>query len=228
MEMIEKKMTDKTFTVYFIRHGLTFQNLCREYQGSLLNNGILPESEMLIKQREARGASPLISSLWVSPLRRARHTAELYFPGKEYNIMPELLEREFGRWDGMTYDDLKDDGLYQEFLNTFGKVTPPGGEPYDQFETRLNAVIGRIENTARTSPERFPLALVFHGGPILYLSSRLIPENEQFWRYAPPGAGGLKLELALDPLRAVAVEELFTDDIPVERTPFYLDYKKPR
>lgn len=219
-------MKEKTITVYFIRHGLTFQNLCREYQGSIQNNDILPESEMLIRQREKRGAVPTVKSLWVSPLKRARHTAELYFPGKEFEFMSELQEREFGQWDGMTHADLCEDLLYQEFLDSFGHVTPPEGESCETFKARMNVVLERIEQMAKESPEKFPLAIVFHGGPILHLTDHLIPKDKKFWRYSSLGAGGLKLELALDPLRAIAVEEIFNDDIPVERTPFYLDYKK--
>ncbi len=219
-------MNEKTKTVYFIRHGLTYQNLCREYQGSLLNYDVLPESAMLIQQRERRGIVPDVKTLWVSPLKRARTTAELYFPEKEYELVPELQEREFGQWDGVSHDELLDDPLYQEFLNSFGAVTPPDGESPQAFAARMNIVLEKIEQLAKTEPERFPLALVFHGGPILYLTHRLIPEGEPFWRYYSPGAGGLKLELALDPLRAVAAEELFNDDVPMEKTPFYLDFKK--
>lgn len=220
-------MNKHTKTVYFIRHGLTFQNLCREYQGSILNNDILPESAMLIRQRQRRGAVPDIETLWVSPLKRARSTAELYFPGKKYELMPELQEREFGQWDGQTHDELiLKDPIYREFLDSLGNVTPPDGESPEVFVARMQVVLERIEHLAQTAPEDFPLALVFHGGPILYLTSQLIPKDKPFWRHYSLGAGGLKLELAFNPLRAVSVEELFSDDVPVENTPFYLDFKK--
>jgi alpha-ribazole phosphatase len=219
-------MKEKTITVYFIRHGLTFQNLCREYQGSIQNNDILPESAMLIRQRVLRGAVPDVKTLWVSPLKRARSTAELYFPGKEYELVPELQEREFGQWDGMTHAELLNDALYREFLNSLGRVTPPDGEPFDAFGARLQVILERIEQFAQAERDQFPLALVFHGGPILHLTDRLVPEDEPYWRHYSLGGGGLKLELALNPLRAVSVEEVFNDDVPVEKTPFYLDFKK--
>jgi alpha-ribazole phosphatase len=223
----ENNMNEKTITVYFIRHGLTYQNLCREYQGQLQNNDVLPESAMLIRQRRQRGVVPEVNTLWVSPLIRARTTAELYFPGKEYELMPELQEREFGQWDGKTHNDLLDDPLYMEFINSFGNVTPPEGESPEAFDARMRVVIERIEELAHSAPEQFPLALVFHGGAILNLTGRLISQGEPFWRYYSPGAGGLKLELALNPLRVVTVEEIFNDDVPIEKTPFYLDFTKP-
>lgn len=222
----ESNMNEKTRTVYFIRHGLTYQNLCREYQGQIQNYDILPESAMLIQQRERRDVVPAVQTLWVSPLKRARTTAELYFPGKEYELVPELQEREFGQWDGKTHDMLLDDPLYIEFINSFGNVTPPDGEPFETFRKRMRVVLDKIEQFAQSEPENFPLALVFHGGPILHLTDRIIPQDEPFRRYYSLGGGGLKLELALNPLRAVAVEELFNDDVPVEKTPFYLEFKK--
>ncbi len=219
-------MTDKTLTLYLIRHGLTYQNLCREYQGSVLNYDILPESRDLIESRQKRGASPSIRTLWASPLVRARRTAELYFPDMEMEYVNGLMEREFGDWDGKTHDQLADEPDYQNFLDTLGQATPPGGEPFEAFNARMQRVLGRIEDLAKEAPEAFPLGIVFHGGPILYLTNQLLEEDHPFHLYYSLGAGGLELEIALEPLRVLSVRELFTDDVPVEKTPFYLDFKR--
>ncbi len=222
-------MSQETHTIYFIRHGLTYQNLRREYQGSVLDYDILPESRLLIEQRQKRGAAPFIRTLWVSPLIRARQTAELYFPGMDKEIVPDLMEREFGDWDGRTHDDLwPSDPLYVEFMKSLGRSTPPGGEPFDLFFARMKRVMDAIEELAGKSPGRFPLALVFHGGPILYLTDHLLEEDNPLHRYYTKGAGGLRLEISTEPLRVTEAGELFTDDIPVENTPFYLDFKDRR
>lgn len=219
-------MHQKTHTVYLIRHGLTYQNLCREYQGSILDYGILPESRCLIEQRQRSGKSPDIRTLWASPLARARRTAELYFPDMSMELIPDLMEREFGDWDGRTHDDLFEEALYRDFIESFGQATPPGGEPYDVFFSRMKRILDRIESTAQASPDSFPLALVFHGGPILHLTDHLLTPDDPFYRFYAPGAGGLRVEIAADPLRIVQVAQLFEDDIPVEQTPFYIDFKR--
>lgn len=222
-------MSQEKHTIYLIRHGLTYQNLRREYQGSILDYDILPESRLLIEQRQKRGAAPLIRTLWVSPLIRARQTAELYFPGMDQEIVPDLMEREFGDWDGRTHDDLwPSDPLYVKFVKSLGRVTPPGGEPFDLFFARMERVMDSIGDLAAKSPDRFPLGLVFHGGPILYLTDHLLDEGNPLHRYNSKGAGGLRLELGIDPFRVIEASELFTDDIPVEKTPFYLDFKDNR
>ena len=171
-------MHQKTHTVYMIRHGLTYQNLCREYQGSTLNYDILPESRQLIEQRQKRGESPDIETLWVSPLVRAASTAKLYFPDMPVELMPDLMEREFGEWDGKTHDELLSEPLYREFVKSFGQITPPGGESYNVFLSRITRVLDRIETMAQESADRFPLALVFHGGPILHFTDHLLSEDD--------------------------------------------------
>lgn len=218
------RMHKQTHTLYLIRHGLTLQNLKRQYQGSILDYPILPESRILIEQRQKRGAVPNIATLWSSPLVRARQTAELYFPGMDIELMPDLMEREFGDWDGRTHGEMiENDPDYQAFLKTFGRTTPPGGESFDTFFARMERVMEAIEALARRSPEAFPLAIVFHGGPILHLTEHLLDDNHPFHRFRSKGAGGLQLEIMAEPLRVEMIGEIFNDDIPVEETPFYLN-----
>lgn len=219
-------MTENTHTVYLIRHGLTYQNLCREYQGSILNYDVLPESRHLIEQRQKRGASPTIRTLWASPLVRARRTAELYFPGQAMEYMDDLMERDFGEWDGSTHEELLSDPRYLEFYKSRGLTTPPGGESYEVFFGRVERVLERIDSLIKESPYQFPLGIVFHGGPISRITGHLMDEEHPLHRYQALGAGGLKLEMLSDPLRVVSAEEIFTDDIPVEKTSFYIDFER--
>ena len=65
-------MSKKTVTLYLIRHGLTQQNLARQYQGTKLNYDIHDESRDLILRRRDRGDVPEVKTLWVSPLVRAK------------------------------------------------------------------------------------------------------------------------------------------------------------
>lgn len=218
-------MSKKTMTLYLIRHGLTQQNLERQYQGTKLNYDILDESRELILHRRDRDDVPEIKSLWVSPLVRARSTATLYFPGMTQHIDSDLQERDFGSWDGLTHDELLAKPEYVEFLEKKGAMTEiTGGESWDSFQGRLERIILAIEEFAKKSPDQFPLALVFHGGPIFYLTHRLLPEGHPFSLYSCKGAAGLKMELMTDPLRAVEVSELFTDKLDLEYTPFYQEY----
>ncbi len=219
-------MPKKTVTLYLIRHGLTKQNLARQYQGTKFNYDIHDKSRDLILERRERGDVPEIKTLWVSPLVRAKSTATLYFPGMMQHIDPDLQERDFGCWDGHTHEELLARPDYLEFLDKNCATTEiEGGESWNSFQERLERVLLAIEELAKNAPDQFPLALVFHGGPIFYLTYRLLPEEHPFSLYSCKGASGLKMELMTDPLRAVEASELFTDKLDIELTPFYRNYE---
>jgi alpha-ribazole phosphatase len=224
---IEVTMRGQRFTVYWIRHGLTYQNLCREYQGSAFDYDILPESRALIEQRRERGAVPDVATVWASPLLRARRTAELYFPNHAIECVPDIRERGFGVWDGKTHDELVGDPLYRQFRETFGDATPSGGETHRAFMARLRRALERLNRMMLETPEAFPLAMVFHGGPILHLTDLLLPPDHACHRFYVLGAGGLRLEMTPSPLTVEAAEPIFTDDVPVEMTPFYTEFERP-
>ena len=216
-------MTKEIFTVYAIRHGLTYRNLKHEIQGSRLCSELLDESIALIKERKNRGVVPEIRRLWCSPLTRAVATAELYFPGMDIELKDYLVERDFGEWDGRLVSELKTEAQFINFAKTDGRTKPPGGEPYADYQKRIKRAIGEIEILAHRSPASFPLALIFHTGPIRSLTEHLLPPDHSFFRYLAPGAGGLKLDFILDPFTLVTASELFTDDIPIEKTHLWQD-----
>lgn len=157
-------MTDKTYTLYLIRHGLTYQNLCREYQGSILNYDILPQSRDLIEGRQQRG-SHLPSGPFGLPPGQGQADGRALFPGMEMEYINDLMEREFGDWDGRTHDELVEDATYQAFLEKFGQATPPGGESYQDFNDRMARVLDRIEALAKEAPRLFPWASSFTEAP---------------------------------------------------------------
>ncbi|NLC40114.1 MAG: histidine phosphatase family protein [Clostridiaceae bacterium] len=216
-------MTKEKFTVYAIRHGLTYRNLNHEILGSKLCSELLDESIVLIKERRDRGIVPKINSLWCSPLMRAISTAELYFPGMDIELKDCLAERDFGEWDGRPVAELKTEAGFINFAETDGRTKPPGGETYDDYQKRIMLAISDIESLAQRSPDSFPLALIFHTGPIRSLSEYLLPEDHELFRYLSPGAGGLQLDFTLDPFTVVRASELFTDDTPIEKTPLWQD-----
>ena len=216
-------MTKERFTVYAIRHGLTHRNLNHEILGSKLCSELLDESVALIKGREERGIVPKVSSLWCSPLMRAVTTAKLYFPGMDIELKDSLAERDFGEWDGRPVAELKTESEFIIFAETNGRTRPPGGETYDDYQERMKRTITDIKSLAQKSPDSFPLAMIFHTGPIRSLSEYLLPEDHALFRYLSPGAGGLKFDFTLDPFTVIKASELFTDDTPIEKTRLWQD-----
>ena len=198
MKHEKESNSDGKGLVYFIRHGLTQANLERKYIGSRCDPGITEDSKQLITERVRKGEVPDINSLWVSPMRRALETASLYFPHIDALILDDIKERDFGIWDGHSWEDLKDIKPYRRFIDTGGRVTPPEGETYEDYAKRLDSVLERIRKLICEEAGYFPLAIVGHGGPVLYWTSKLFKKGDEFHNYILPGAGCLAIEETAD------------------------------
>ncbi len=81
-----------------------------------------------------------------SPLRRARQTAERLFPGRSIAVMPELAERDFGEWDGLTWAEVERQwpGQSSLALRDWYGYTPPGAEPWNKFAARVRRAWRRL------------------------------------------------------------------------------------
>jgi broad specificity phosphatase PhoE len=136
---------------YFVRHGETEWNAERRLQGQLdiaLND--------LGRQQSARCAGTLRSLIAArrktpadfafisSPLSRARETMEtlrggLDLPRDGYVIEPRLAELSFGRWEGLTYAEVRALDYPALAVRERDKwnFTPPEGESYAALLVRV-------------------------------------------------------------------------------------------
>jgi broad specificity phosphatase PhoE len=125
---------------------------------------------------------------WVTtPLKRTHMTASALIatgldgpstiPGPDVAIEPDLIEQDFGDWQGQRYDDLakqRGDAWHRFWLAPAHEI-PPGGESFAQLMTRVHATIARLN-------QRFvgrDIVAVTHGGTIraaLALALDLAPE----------------------------------------------------
>jgi broad specificity phosphatase PhoE len=141
-------------SIYVIRHGETPGNAARVVQ-----TAETPLSERGIAQAEALGrrlAGQEIGGILASDLTRAVMTAESLESavGVPVAYDPLLQERNFGALRGTAYADLTVDLFAADF-------SPPGGEDWPTFHTR----VARAWELIRAAAERTPghLAVVTHG-----------------------------------------------------------------
>jgi broad specificity phosphatase PhoE len=138
---------------YFIRHGETEWNAARRLQGQLdipLNERGRAQSahcaEILRTRLAAVGIEAAAFAFFSSPLSRARETMEIVRAGLEltppdYAIDPRLAEMSFGRWEGLTYRELRDldrTGLAVRERDKWN-FCPPDGESYAQLYSRVRS-----------------------------------------------------------------------------------------
>lgn len=159
-----------------IRHGLTEWNRQRRFQGQA--DPPLTEAGRKQARRLARLLSRYaqVDAVVSSPLRRARETAELAFPGREVATDARLMELDFGRFEGRTAAENAQDPAWAEWAaDAFGRRTP-GGESYEDLRTR--AVAWFCELPADVGE----VAVVTHSGVIQMLLSHVLGIERPRWR----------------------------------------------
>ena len=136
---------------YFVRHGETDWNAERRLQGQLdlpLNDAGRRQSAQCGRTLRgliaARRKAPAEFAFVSSPLSRARETMEILLgvlglPREGYAVEPRLAELSFGRWEGLTYPEVRaldSAALAVRELDRWNFVTPEG-ESYAQLLMRV-------------------------------------------------------------------------------------------
>jgi probable phosphoglycerate mutase len=156
-------MTDLTADCVLIRHGETEWSLDRRHTGRT-DLPLLPEGR---KQAEAlRG--PLegrtFTAVLVSPLQRAVETCQLAGLGDQAEVEPDLLEWDYGAYEGRTTVDIHrerpDWDLFEDGA--------PGGETAAEVGVRVDRVIARVRALEGD------VALVAHAHLLRVLAARWV------------------------------------------------------
>jgi broad specificity phosphatase PhoE len=145
--------------IWFLRHGQTEWNAERRVQGQLESD--LTELGITHAHRQAELMTPILQAhqppCFVSPLRRAQHTARIALSGRGYETEPALAEVHAGRFQGLTINEIaaqfpQVDAQAMTHLDLF--CAAPEGEGYASLHDRVLALLRRLEQ---------PTVLVAHG-----------------------------------------------------------------
>jgi len=161
MALIQEQQT----TVLLVRHGETEWNVQHRIQGQ----GDSALTEAGERQAELLGdrlAGTHIDAVYSSDLTRALRTAEAI--AERHALRPildrGLRERGFGRWEGLTLDQAREDDaealdMWQNDLENF---RPPGAESSNDMRRRACDALQRI--LADCPGKR--IVIVSHSGPV--------------------------------------------------------------
>ncbi len=165
--------------IYLIRHGQTDWNIKGKIQGGhdvLLNETGRRQAERLAEGMDSRP----VSRIFTSTLKRAVETAEMINRRKNVEIcpMPQLIEVEFGKWEGMTWDEIKEayPKEYECWTLNPAEVTPPGGESQEQVKNRC---VWTIKEILKRTNGQEDVAVVSHGATIANLISCMMGDNQE-------------------------------------------------
>lgn len=148
--------------IYLVRHGETEWNEQQRLQGRL-------DSPLTPCGREQAIRLGLILAarlgphhrlpMYVSPLRRARETADIirqYAQGPDPIYEERIQEISLGAWEGQTMVDVEArwPGLVEDYTGTAWWFRAPGGESYDQCKGRVEGWLTELTG---------PVIAVSHG-----------------------------------------------------------------
>ena len=175
--------------IYLIRHGQTPGNKLKRYIGTTDEQLSQEGREFLEKL-----SYPMPESLYVSPLLRCVETAGILFPKKEFRIIEELSECNFGEFENKNYKELSGNDNYQKWIDSNGMLPFPGGESREDFKHRSltgfqKVVTGCIREDVHTA------ALVVHGGTIMNIMEEYTDENRSFYDWHVKNGRGYEVEL---------------------------------
>ncbi|MHB1347336.1 MAG: histidine phosphatase family protein [Candidatus Humimicrobiaceae bacterium] len=166
---------------FLVRHGQSEWNLEGRYQG--VSNTKLTE----VGQEQAELAAKYLSKVefsgfFSSPIGRTIETAEIFKKklGKEYQISENLKEINFGKWEGLKFDDIisKYGSDFQNWIKDPFENPPTEGESFNDI---IKRGIQEIDKIIAESKEDSNILLVTHGGFIVAMLVHWLKIPPQRW-----------------------------------------------
>ncbi|MBE7004245.1 MAG: histidine phosphatase family protein [Ruminococcaceae bacterium] len=174
-------------TIYLFRHGRTAYNDEKRYQGQR----DIPLSD--VGARELAKAPFDAEIVYVSPLSRARMSAEILFPGACQIAVPGLMEFDFGAFEGRNYMDMSDDADYRAWVEGGCEIRCPGGESRAEFCARTCAAFAPLVEAAAERGEE-QLVIVAHSGTLHAVMEGFALPEKGYFDWEPPCGGGYALD----------------------------------
>jgi ribonuclease H / adenosylcobalamin/alpha-ribazole phosphatase len=159
--------TEPATRFILIRHGQTALTAEGRYSG----RGDVPlsergETQAMQTARRVASLAP-VAAVFSSPLSRCTRTAALIAeqldPPPDVTVEPDLIECDFGQWEGLTFAEVrqKDPAGLNAWLRSTS-VPPAGGESFEHVAGRVRRAMGRL----RSSWPGQTIVLVSHVSPI--------------------------------------------------------------
>jgi broad specificity phosphatase PhoE len=163
--------------IYLVRHGETAWSITGQHTGRT-DLALTPHGE-----EEARALLPRLSDyrfdhVFSSPLQRAHRTCELAGFGAAATLDPDLLEWDYGQYEGRTLQDIHQKRPEWELF----RDGCPGGDSVEQISERADRVVSHL--------------LALKGKVLLFSSGHILRVLAARWVEAPAALGR---HLVLDP-----------------------------
>ncbi|KUO59415.1 MAG: hypothetical protein APF84_07590 [Gracilibacter sp. BRH_c7a] len=177
--------------IYLIRHARTQANFEGRYAGS--SDECLAEAGISqLMEKVKAGYYPKVDLVYVSPMKRCQQTAHLIYPHLPLKVVPDFAEYDFGEFEGKTYEELKDNPVYKNWVDSEGVDKAPGGENMENYKRRCCEAFEQVLDEIREWGIA-NTALVVHGGTIMAIMERFGQDEKSFYDWQLPNCGSYKL-----------------------------------
>jgi probable phosphoglycerate mutase len=173
--------------IYLARHGNTAWTLSGQHTG-LTDLPLTPDGEHNARRLGERLKGLTFAKVFTSPLQRAARTCELAGFGAVAEIDPDLVEWDYGQYEGLTSAQI----LRQRPDWQLFRDGAPGGESLAQIGDRADRVVQRIRAVA--------------GNVLVFSSGHFIRVLTTRWLGLGPGTGGKYFLLSPASLSAIGYE----------------------
>src|SRR6185295_10160949 len=127
--------------IYLARHGETAWSLSGQHTG-LTDLPLTPRGECNARRLGERLKGLEFARVLTSPLQRAKRTCELAGFGARAEVDRELVEWNYGEYEGLRTVDIRAKRPdWEMFRDGF-----PGGESFDQIAERADRVVERVRS----------------------------------------------------------------------------------
>jgi broad specificity phosphatase PhoE len=173
--------------IVLVRHGETDGESSIRFHGTT-DVGLAPEGREQMKAVARQLRFESFDGLFASPLRRAWAAAWIVGGGGEISLMPQFREVDFGRWEGLTREEIeaRDPVLAKDWQDGAEGFEYPGGESRSGFRARVESGLDAVLASGLSSA-----LVVAHKGVIRTIAEKLT--GEALDREAPPLGGVLVL-----------------------------------
>lgn len=180
-----------TYRVHFIRTGRTGENAPGQYVGQL-DLPLCAEGIEELEQLREDYRYPRVEMVYTSPLRRCIQTADVLYPETMTRTIDALADMHLGRFQGKSFDELRDDPDFAAWIADSAKNPPPEGEAPDAFMARIVGAVREIFGQMMEEGLR-NAAVITHGGVIMSLLAGIGLPKAPMQQWATAGGTGFTL-----------------------------------
>ncbi len=191
--------------IYLVRHGKTYCNEKHLYCGrsdiDLSQNG---RKELINKNKKYEKCD----YYFTSGLKRADSTMEIITEKREFHRIKEFQEYNFGEFELKSYDDIKSDKRYREWImDTTLKVSCPNGESRMEFKNRILSSMNKVIKQMIIENKKTAFGVI-HGGAIGIILEYMYDNRKKFYEWQPDNGDGYKLFIEADSTYKYKIENI--------------------